>query len=269
LDNLANYYGTLGRFHDQGALYERLALSENDAIKKAGLLHGAGGAYAMAHDNPKAESILRKVVAEFPSDPRAYQQLATTIYGPREDLQKAKAIILEGIKNGAPPLDLYLSLAEAAQKANSPDESKRALRLAKNALETAAKKGEDPYASYVLIADGARKAGDRDQEMAVLREALELRPHSPELLFRLARLYVEQQNFDRAALYFGKMTDVRPNYADGYFQLALAEEGRYHFAAADTAYARAVELEPENGRYRDRYDEFKRRVTANLGTSIK
>jgi len=86
VDDLASYYGMLGQFSEQGALYEQAALSENEAAKKTGLLHKAGLAYVKAHDDIQAELVLRKVVTDFPSDPRAYQQLATTIYGPKEDL---------------------------------------------------------------------------------------------------------------------------------------------------------------------------------------
>jgi len=161
-----------------------------------------------------------------------------------------------------------LSLAEAAQTANSPNESKRALVLARNALEETANKGEDPYASYLLLADGAHKVGDRDQEIAALQKALELRAHSSELLYRLASLFLERRNFDRAALYFGKMTNISPDSADGYFQLAVAEEGRYSFAAAGIAYARALALAPDNEGYRRRYESFKIRLASNTSPVV-
>ena len=46
----------------------------------------------------------------------------------------------------------------------------------------------------------------------------------------------------------------------------MAEEGRYRFAAAGAAYARAVELAPQNASYRSRYEEFKTRVDRNRVT---
>ena len=193
-----------------------------------------------------AERVFRAAITVSPTDPRPYQQLATVIYGARKDLPAAKEIVAQGIRNGAPPVPLYLTLAEAAQKAQSPDDIKAALKLAKTEVEKTAKSGDDPYPLYIELAGSARQAGDREQELAALLAALELRPRSPDILSRLANVYIEQRNFDRAALYLNRIASINPNSADVYYQLAVAEEGRYRFADADKAYARAVELAPNN-----------------------
>jgi O-antigen ligase/Flp pilus assembly protein TadD len=263
LDALAGYYGTLSRFSDQGALYEQAALGENDGAQRSGLLRAAGVAYLKARDRARAEVVLRRAAADFPSDPQAYQQLATAIYGVKEDFQKAEEIVLEGIRNGAPPVSLYLSLAEAAQKVGIPSQSKRALIMAKIAIEKAAKEGEDADPLYLALADGAHKVGDHIQEMAALIKSLDLRPNSCPVLCRLGNLYLEQRNFDRAAHYFRKATVINPVSADTHYHLAVAEEARYQFAAADDAYARAVELASENSDYRRRYDAFRARLEQN------
>src|SRR5207249_4338658 len=78
-----------------------------------------------------AEALFRKAIAANPTDARAYQQLVTTIFGARQELDGAKDVVSNGIKNGAPALPLYLSLAEAAQKSGSSDETKAALESAK------------------------------------------------------------------------------------------------------------------------------------------
>jgi O-antigen ligase/tetratricopeptide (TPR) repeat protein len=349
LDNLAGFYATVGRFSDQGMLYEQVALGESDGAKRADLLINGGLAYVraarsseqgagrevgaphasrlMPHGipeirsrksevggqgvgsveqeaaktrnpkteiqndqqvagqqaapssmfhapgsvlnpqpairNPKfkdAERLFRNAIAAIPNDPRAYHHLATAIYGPRKNLSGAKEIVFDGIKKGAPPFSLYLSLAEAAHQAGSPEESKAALDFAKTEVEKRAKNGEDPYPLYLLLADGANKVGDREREMAALLEGLELRPRSSDTLFRLANLYLEQRNFDRAVLYLGKIANINPNSPEVYYHLALAEEERYRFAAAAQAYARAVELAPHNKGFQSRYEALKRRV---------
>jgi tetratricopeptide (TPR) repeat protein len=210
-----------------------------------------------------AERLFRSAIAANPTDARAYQQLVTTIFGARQDLDGAKDVVSSGIKNGAPPLPLYLSLAEAAQKSGSPDETKAALESAKAEVEKLVKNGQNPYTLYILLAEGARRAGDRDQESAALLKALDLQPHSAGTLSRLASLYFEKQNFDRAALYLNRVAKINPDAANVYYSLALAEEGRYRFADAGRAYARAVELAPKNDNYRKRYDAFRERVAAN------
>src|SRR5207249_8251836 len=121
------------------------------------------------------------------------------------------------------------------------------------------KNGENPSTLYIALAEGSRRVGDRDQEAAALLKALDLQPRSPETLSRLANLYFEKQNFDRAALYLNRITQVNPDSADVYFGLAQAEEARYRFADAGRAYARAIELAPKNASYRERYQAFRER----------
>jgi len=188
------------------------------------------------------------------------------IFGMRQDLDGAKDVVSNGIKNGAPPLPLYLALAEAAQKAGSPEETKAALKSAKAEVEKLIKNGENPSTLYIALAEGARRVGDRDQEAGALLKALDLQPRSPDTLSRLANLYFEKQKFDRAALYLNRIVNVNPDSAEVFYRIAQAEEARYRFAAAGAAYARAVELAPQNAGYRERYDTFKARVDGNRMT---
>ncbi|OGQ79063.1 MAG: hypothetical protein A3F90_07405 [Deltaproteobacteria bacterium RIFCSPLOWO2_12_FULL_60_19] len=263
LGGLAGFYGNLGRFSDQGMLHEQAALRESDETKRADLFINAGLAYARARDEAKAENLFRKAAAALPHDPRAYRQLVAVIYEPRKDLHGIKRVVAEGSKNGVPAFDLYLSLAEAAEKAGSSEERKAALTSARAEIDQSIRKGEDPYPLYLLLADGARRAGGREEETAALLAALELRPGSSDALLRLGGLYLEQANFDRAALYFGRIANINPNAADAYYRLAMAEEGRYRFAEADKAYARAIELAPDNKSFRDRYEGLKGKVAQN------
>ena len=116
------------------------------------------------------------------------------------------------------------------------------------------------------LADGARKAEDRDSEPAAVAAVLERQPRSPETLLRLAGLYLEKQNYSRATLYLNRVASINPDSADVYYHIAQAEEGQYRFAAADQAYARAIQLAPRNASYRSRYEEFKARVDRNRVT---
>jgi predicted Zn-dependent protease len=75
----------------------------------------------------------------------------------------------------------------------------------------------------MTLADGARRAGDRDQESAALLKALDRQPRSPDTLMRLANVYSEKRNYDRAAIYLNRITQINPDSADVYFGLAQAE----------------------------------------------
>ena len=186
--------------------------------------------------------------------------MATAIYGVKKDLAGAKEIVSNGIKNGAPPFALYLALAEAARKAGSPEDSKAALSSAKAEIERSSRTGQDPFPLYLLLADAARIAGDRDEEKVALLAAVDLRPRSSDTLFRLANVYMQENNFDRAASYYRTIANINPNSAEVFYQLAVAEEGRYGFAEAEKAYARALELAPDNKGVQNRYEELKRKV---------
>ena len=206
-----------------------------------------------------ASSLFHQAVAAEPAGPKAYRQLIL-LSAAQQDLAGAKQIVALGIANGAPALPLYLALAQAAQQAGNAAERKAALSSAKTAVEKSIKRGEDAYALNWALADGARAAGDRDSETAAVAAALERQPRSAKVLARLAGLYLEKQNFDRAALYLNRIANIDPDSADVYYRIAQAEEGRYRFAAAAAAYARAVELAPKNENYRQRYEAFRERM---------
>jgi O-antigen ligase/predicted Zn-dependent protease len=255
-DSLGEFYARSSRFADQAALYERAALDASDPAKKIVFQLKSGAAYARANDEAKAEKLLRQVISTNPDDPRAYQRLVALIYGPRKDLGSAKATVEEGIKNRAPAFFLYLSLAEAAHAAGSPDGRKAALTAAKDNIKSAVREDQDPYSLYLLLADAASKTQDREREKAALSEALRFKPRSSNALYRLANLYMQERNFDRAAFHFSQLTNINRNSADTFYQLALAEEARYQFAAANEAYARALELAPDHAGMRKSYAAF-------------
>jgi len=285
LTNFADFYAKVQRFSDQAALYEQAAAKEPDVDKKTELLINAGQAYlkavrdeglgvrgdarkaersdAINATNAKdAERLFRTAIVANPTDPKAYQQLIMT-FVPARDFDEANKVVALGKTNGAPALPLYLSLAEAAHQAGDEEKTKAALVSAKAEVEKQIRNGENPGTLYKALADSARRAGDRAMETASAAAILEREPRSAETLLRLANLYLEQQNYSRAALYLNRMVSVSPDSADVFYRIALAEEGQYRFAAAGRAYTRAIELAPKNADFRKRYEEFQRRVEQN------
>jgi tetratricopeptide (TPR) repeat protein len=261
--NLAAFYGATERFADQAKLFEEGARRTKEATMSADLFIKASASYLKADDDKSAETLLRKAASLVPNDPRPYQTLAAMIYGPRKDADNISKTIAEGIKNGAPAFDLYLALAEATHKAGALDETKKALALAKDALRT--EEGDDPQPLnlYYSLAETAERLGFRDEAKAALLHVLELRSSSTETLLRLANLYFQDNNFDRAAYYFRSYTDINPAAADAFYRLALAEERQYRFPAAEAAYKRAMELAPQQDAYRQGYEGLKARVAQN------
>jgi O-antigen ligase/tetratricopeptide (TPR) repeat protein len=223
VDGLGTFYTAAKRFTEAGRLYEEAALREEETEVQLRYLLNAGLAYARTEgeEREKAETLLRQAATISPQDPRPYQYLAVQVFAPRGDVASAKAVIAEGIKNRADTLSLFLSLAEAAQK-----------------------------------------AGDRKEAKTALQKALALRRFSFEAHFRLGLVYLQEKNFDRAALWLHKATTLRSDDASAFYYLGVAEEKRYQFFEAQRAYARAVELDPDNMNFHSRYAAFQRKVAA-------
>src|SRR5207245_324765 len=106
---LGTFYAGLGRFADEGKLYEEAALRERTLARRPSFLLEGGQAYARAGDGEKAEELLRQAVASAPQNAEAYRYLTILVFAPRNDLESAKTIIAAGIQNGADPFSLLLA----------------------------------------------------------------------------------------------------------------------------------------------------------------
>jgi tetratricopeptide (TPR) repeat protein len=263
MESLAFFYDSTDRFADQAKLYEQAADRTGDLTISADFLIEAAAGYLKADNDKKAEALLQKAAARNPKDPRSYQILATMIYGPRRETTRINKTISEGLRSGAPAFDLYLSLAEATQKTGALDEAKKALSMAKDALQVESQEGQQALRPYYTLAETAQRLGFHDEAKAALLHVLGLRSSSTETLLRLANLYFQDDNFDRAAYYFRSYIEINPAAADAFYHLALAEERQYRFPAAEAAYKRAMELAPEVQEYRQGYDALKLKVAQN------
>jgi Flp pilus assembly protein TadD len=100
--------------------------------------------------------------------------------------------------------------------------------------------------------------GEREAAKTALTEALQRRSSSFEALVALGTVYLQEKNFGRAASVLRKAAAIRSDDASIFYALALAEEGRYQFAAAQKAYSQAVNLKPQDADIRQHYEEFQR-----------
>lgn len=136
--------------------------------------------------------------------------------------------------------------------------------MAKEALRTGSEEdGQQPLRRYYSLAETAQRLGFHDEAKSALLQVLEFRPSSTETLLRLANLYLQDGDFDRAAYYFRSYIEIDPSVADIFYHLALAEERQYRFPAAEAAYKRAMELAPEVQGYRQGYEALKLKVAQN------
>ncbi|MFQ5684340.1 MAG: O-antigen ligase family protein [Candidatus Binatia bacterium] len=265
LAGMAGFYAGLRRFSDEARLYEKGAARHPEPKMKSEYLLKAGLAYVRAGKGEKAERLFRQASSVTPRDLRPYSYLATLIYAPEGELESVTKVVSEGIKKGADAFSLYLAQAEAAKTAKDAAEVKTALGSARAVVLDASKKGTDPFPLYLSLARTAQRVGDTTVEKSALLSGVDLYPSSFSALFRLGVIYLQEHSFDRSAHYFGKAAHVDPRSANAFFYLAVAEEARYRFFAAEKAYARAVKLAPDNAGYKKRYEALKRKMEANAG----
>ena len=166
--------------------------NDKEPKAKADYLLEAGLSYVRAREKEKAETLFRQAILAAPEDLRPYRYLATLVYAPQGDLDGAKTVVNEGMKNGADPFSLYLALAEAAKRAKSPEEAKAALSSAKAVIPEVSKKGADPFSLYFSLARAAQNAGDREGEKSALSELLNLRPSSFSTFYRLGIIHLQE-----------------------------------------------------------------------------
>jgi tetratricopeptide (TPR) repeat protein len=223
---LGEFYANLGRFLDQGVVYEEAARHEPRERRKASWLLQAAQAYSQAQEKEKAEQMLRAAIVLVPREERAYQQLVEHLLVTRKDLEAAKAALREGIENGA-----------------------------------------NAFLLLLVFADGARAVGNLEEAKAALSRALTIRPESFDAYARLGQLYLQERNFDRAALVWRKATDLDPHAASAFYHLGLAEKGRYRFFEAEKALARALALQPDESTFQHEYETL-RTMRENRTSSI-
>ncbi|NOT57776.1 MAG: tetratricopeptide repeat protein, partial [Deltaproteobacteria bacterium] len=113
--------------------------------------------------------------------------------------------------------------------------------------------GLDPFELWVGFAAAAQVKRDFPAAKEALSRALEIRPESLEAHTRLGHLYLQEQNFDRAALVWRKITDLKPADASAFYHLGVAERGRYRFFEAEKAFTRALALQPNDVTFQREY----------------
>jgi tetratricopeptide (TPR) repeat protein/O-antigen ligase len=113
--------------------------------------------------------------------------------------------------------------------------------------------GIDPFELWLGFAAAAQSKRDFQEAKDALSQALTIRPESLEAHVRLGHLYLQERNFDRAALIWRKATDLDPSAASAFYHLGVAERGRYRFFEAEKAFLQALTLQPNDLAFQREY----------------
>jgi O-antigen ligase/tetratricopeptide (TPR) repeat protein len=204
---LGAFYHALNRFTEEGRLYEMMALRYSTPRAKAEAVLQAARAYALAGALEKAEELFRRGAELVPTDPGPYHYLALWIFAPRKDLRSAEQVITEGIRKGADPFSLSLSLAETAKKIGNLDAAEaaflRALALRPSSYDARLKLG-----LLYLQQNLAERAA------LLLRQVTELNPHQAEPFYYLGLAEEARSEFSAAEQAYSRALTLAPGNID-------------------------------------------------------
>jgi O-antigen ligase len=183
---LAGFYGGLREFANESELLIKAAGAEPDPALRESLLVAAGLAEADGGRPAASEKYFREAMALDPANPDSYSGLATRVFGPQKRIDAARALVDEGIRNGADPFTLELALADAAEIAGDNSTMEKAL------LDASDIRPSDDEAALRL---GELYMSEKrfDQAVLLLTRTAELHPDSAPVLHLLGR--AEEANY--------------------------------------------------------------------------
>lgn len=173
------------------------------------------------------------------------------------ELTKAENLLFQAVELAPRDPRAYRQLISQVYAA------KEDLDAARTLVAQGMRKGVDPIPLRLAFAQAAHKLGNREAAKSALIEVLPKQGGSFDVLAALGRVYLQEKNFDRAAMMLRRAVKLKPDEASVVYALAQAEEGRYRFAAAQDAYLRALNLDPKNDSVRGRYEALQRKVLEN------
>jgi O-antigen ligase/tetratricopeptide (TPR) repeat protein len=222
---LAAFWADLHHDAAEADVLAQASSAADQPSRQAELLLQAGTAYLQAGETARAAAAFKQAARIEPSNPKPYEYLVTQILAPRRDIDSARAVVQIGLNNDADPFRLYLSLAQVYERL-----------------------GDVSGAEAALLQAARLNPGDR---------------YDYDTLMRLADLEIRAKHFDKAAFWMRQAVEVRPGSAEVLYQLALAEETDYEYGQALRDLARAISLAPQDAGMRNHYRDMLRMIAAH------
>lgn len=120
--------------------------------------------------------------------------------------------------------------------------------------------GANPADLYLGLYRAADSAAQRQLARQALEGALRSQPYSFDALLGLGNWYLNQGSYPRAADYFTRASAVDPTSTLPLIGLGQAEEADFQYAAAESAYKRALALAPQDRYVAHNYRQFERKL---------
>ncbi len=214
----------------------RLTRAGKDKPDLADVWVSLAQSYTEINQPPKAVNALAKGIEQNPEAFELYL-LAGTIELERQQY---------------PDANVYLDKAVLLQPGSMPARkayarglfATRNYRAATIHAEFAARISPEDIDVLVLQADIANQQGKTGSAIEFLKTAINLDPASPDLQYRIGRVYQDANLFDKSREHLDKASVMRSSWAEPHVALGNLYRKRRLFDEAVMAFEKAVELEP-------------------------
>jgi tetratricopeptide (TPR) repeat protein len=115
-----------------------------------------------------------------------------------------------------------------------------------------ASEGEQFYIRALI----AGAENDQDAQFEALKGVMSAYPGDERTHLKMANYFNGQQDFDNAVLHFGHATSINPDFAGAFNSLGYAQRNNDNLEGAKEAFARYVELVPDEANPYDSYAEL-------------
>lgn len=112
------------------------------------------------------------------------------------------------------------------------------------------------FEAYVLIAECQQAMHDSMAAVATLRESLDCATDAANVLFSIATIYMEMDNFQTASIYLKQATERDPFFSEAWLKLAECYDYMGYPDDAETLYQRSLGMNEENDEFWILYADF-------------
>src|SRR3954469_21323295 len=113
-------------------------------------------------------------------------------------------------------------------------------------ISVATRQADSGKGDYLARAVALHLAGNREDALKELQRALAANAASPEIYRAMGHIQFEMGDYRQAAKTYRQLTQLKPQYAMGWFNLAVSLERVSAWEDASQAFQKAATLDPKN-----------------------
>ncbi|MBK8475588.1 MAG: tetratricopeptide repeat protein [Opitutaceae bacterium] len=209
------------------------------AVLVLAVLAAGGRTLARNSDYASAENLWRDTVRQWPSNARAYNNLAAVLFD-RGEIQEASALLTEAMRLDPQNVDTLRNLSRL-------DLQSGRLALAVERAETAQRLDPDSAFGWIVVAVARMGAGRLPEARQAWQAVLRLRPDWPEAHLGLGDVQARLGEAEEAIREYTEALRLRPDWPEAHLGFGGVLERLGRVAEALTHAQRAVQINPRSG----------------------